>query len=71
MNRRQLNLLLKSMVICGNTIFIFWGMFNGVNEGFNGTIAERYAFLGLISLLSLNCFMLLAEKSSELIIIKK
>ena len=64
MNREHLNLLLKAGAVCGNAIFIFWGMYNGMNEGFNGTVVERYSFLGLISLLSMNCFLLLADRAA-------
>ena len=66
MNREHLNLLLKSGAVCGNAIFIFWGMYNGMNEGFSGTLVERYSFLGLICLLSMNCFLLLADRATGL-----
>ena len=58
MQNKQLMLLLKYAAIAGNIIFILWILFNGINEGFKGTLVEKFSYAGLIGLLAINSILL-------------
>jgi len=65
MGEKELITLLKYVAIAGNIIFILWIIYNGINEGFEGTTPEIISYLGLIGLLVVNSILLLfkSEKS--------
>ncbi len=46
------------LVIAGNIIFICWILYNGIREGFRGTLPEKISYLALIILLATNAFLL-------------
>ncbi|HKI77961.1 MAG TPA: hypothetical protein VKA26_05440 [Ignavibacteriaceae bacterium] len=48
---------IKSIAIAGNILFVLWILFNGINEGFKGTVYAVISYLGLILLLSLNTIL--------------
>lgn len=52
---------LRYAAISGNLVFLFWILFNGINEGFKASIAEKFYYIGLMVILSLNSFCLLAR----------
>ena len=64
MNSKQLISLLRYAVIGGNIVFILWILFNAMDEGFSGTIVEKFSAAGLICLLAVNC-ILLANRSPK------
>jgi hypothetical protein len=43
----------------GNIIFILWILYNGYNEGFQGTSLEKFSYGALIILLILNIILIL------------
>ena len=55
-------LLLRYATITGNNIFILWILYNGISEGFAGTLLEKLSYIGLIGLLGVNSAFLLKDK---------
>ena len=64
MLKKQFNNLLRTAAISGNILFILWVTFNGLKEGFSGTIYEKLSYIGLMGLLLINSF-LIASKSTH------
>jgi hypothetical protein len=54
--------LLRYAAILGNILFILWITFNGIDEGFRGTIYQKLSYIGLVSLLILNIGLLYRKK---------
>ena len=52
--------LLTLLTITGNIVFVLWILYNGINEGFSGTLPEKLSYLGLMVLLSVNACLLIA-----------
>jgi hypothetical protein len=44
--------------IMGNGLFILWITYNGINEGFAGTLPEKVSYICLLVLLGLNTVLL-------------
>ena len=53
--------LFKYVAIAGNVTFVLWVLYNGIDEGFRGTIYQMMSFVGLILLLSLNTALILRK----------
>ena len=66
MQNKQLISLLRYAAIAGNIIFLLWGLYNGVNEGFKGTLPEKASYAGLNVLLIINSFLLF-RKTNEVV----
>lgn len=47
----------------GNAIFFIWITYNGIDEGFAGTLPEKASYLGLSALLILNLALLWPRKT--------
>ena len=58
MRNNQLIFLLKCAVIIGNTLFILWILYNGLNAGFKGTLPEKISFFTLCVIFILNTVLL-------------
>ena len=54
--------LLTLAAISGNTLFILWILYNGINENFEGTLLEKISYISLMILLALNTILLLRKK---------
>jgi hypothetical protein len=50
--------LLFGAAVAGNILFILWILYNGINEGFRGTLIQKVAFITLTGLLATNTFLL-------------
>ena len=50
--------LLRYIAIFGNIMFILWITYNGIDEGFKGTVYQKLSYIGLVSLLILNIGLL-------------
>lgn len=61
-NSRIYNLI-QFIAIAGNVIFFFWILYNGINEGFQGTRIEIVSYIGLMILLLVNVFLLYGKKN--------
>jgi len=59
MQNKQLISLLTYAAIAGNIIFLLWGLYNGINEGFKGTLTEKVSYAGISGLFIINSFLLL------------
>lgn len=59
METKQLVTFLRWAALAGNVLFIFWILFNGINEGFKGTVVEKVSYTALMLLLAVNSFLLL------------
>jgi len=64
MHDRQVILFLKYAVIAGNIFFILWILYNGINEGFKGTVYEIVSYIGLVLLLAINSIMLIVKQNN-------
>ncbi|MGI8950904.1 MAG: hypothetical protein ACR2FN_04885 [Chitinophagaceae bacterium] len=67
MQNKQLKIsLLRYSAIIGNIIFLLWGLFNAIDEGFKGTLPEKFSYVGLSVLLIINSFLLLNKTIADL-----
>ncbi len=55
--------IFRYFAIFGNIIFICWITYNGIDEGFSGTIVQKISYISLFFLLTLNIFLLYQNKS--------
>ncbi len=62
MQNKNLIFFLRYAAIAGNMLFVLWVSFNAMDEGFQGNLVEKLSGAGLIGLLALNCYLLLAGK---------
>jgi hypothetical protein len=50
--------LIQHIAVAGNVIFFLWILYNGINEGFQGTRLEMVSYIGLMVLLILDAFLI-------------
>ena len=48
--------------MAGNAVYIVWIVYNGIDEGFRGTIVQMVSFTGLITLLILDTVLICRKK---------
>jgi hypothetical protein len=53
---------LRNIAVAGNIIFVLWILYNGINEGFQGTFLEIVSYIGLMILLLLNAFLIYSRQ---------
>jgi hypothetical protein len=53
---------LSWIAIAVNILFVLWILYNGINEGFEGTLPEKISYISLMGLLTLNAVLLLRCK---------
>ncbi len=53
---------LKVIAILGNIAFILWITFNGIDEGFKGTIYQKISYVSLITVLFFNIYLLTRKR---------
>jgi len=58
MNQNPVLSLLRIIAIAGNVVFILWITYNGIDEGFKGTLPQIASYIGLTTLLILNIVLL-------------
>jgi len=58
MLNKEFILFLKYAAFAGNILFILWVTYNGINEGFRGTVCQKISYFSLMGLLILNCVLL-------------
>ncbi len=54
--------LLTIVSILGNIIFCIWILYNGINEGFEGTRVEKFSYIALMGLLAVNALLLIRSR---------
>jgi hypothetical protein len=57
--------LFKYLAIAGNVLFILWVTYNGIDEGFHGTIFQKTSYVGLMLLLALNTVLILRKEKAR------
>ncbi len=57
-DKSPLTVLLSLAVIAANILFSLWILYNGINEGFQGTTIEKFSYVALMGLLAVNAFLL-------------
>jgi len=60
-----LSTLLKYLAIAGNILIILWVTYNGIDEGFQGTLVQKASYLCLVLLLILNTVLILRNRNSQ------
>lgn len=63
MLKKQFSNFLALAAISGNILFMLWVTFNGLKEGFSGTIYQKLSYIGLMGLLLINSFLLAAKST--------
>ncbi|MBS1657163.1 MAG: hypothetical protein K1X63_07725 [Chitinophagales bacterium] len=61
--KNQFFAFIRPVAIAGNLMFLFWILYNGINEGFAGTLVEKVSYIALMLLLAANCILLLNKKA--------
>jgi hypothetical protein len=54
--------LFKYVAVTGNVLFILWVTYNGIDEGFSGTLVQKMSYAGLLLLLALNSVLILRKE---------
>lgn len=54
--------MLSLIAIIGNILFVLWILYNGINEGFQGTTIEKFSYITLMGLLAVNAFLLIRNR---------
>lgn len=57
--------LLSRAAVAGNILFVLWILYNGINEGFQGTLIEKVSYITLTALLATNAFLLLSGRRQD------
>jgi hypothetical protein len=53
---------LRDIAVASNVIFVLWILYNGISEGFQGTLLEIVSYIGLMILLLLNAFLIYSRQ---------
>ena len=56
--------LIRPVIITGNILFVLWILYNGISEGFAGTMVEKFSYIALMGLLTCNALLLSMKKKS-------
>jgi hypothetical protein len=51
--------VLQAIAFGGNLFFILWIVYNGIDEGFQGSIYQILSYIGLVLLLILNSVLVM------------
>ena len=62
---KEIKNLLTVLAVAGNIIFILWILYNGINEGFVGTLPEKISYIGLMGLLAVNTILITGNKERK------
>ena len=62
---KQFIALLRVAAVSGNILFVLWVTFNGLKEGFSGTIYQKLSYIGLVGLLAINSFLILSQSTTK------
>jgi hypothetical protein len=61
MKNISLYTLFKYLAIAGNVLFILWVTYNGIDEGFSGTLVQKASYVSLMLLLTLDTVLILRK----------
>ncbi|SHN02557.1 hypothetical protein [Mucilaginibacter sp. OK098] len=68
MQNKNSAFLIRFAAISGNILFILWVTYNGINEGFRGTLPEKISYIGMMCLLILNSYLIVTGSKQKQII---
>jgi hypothetical protein len=54
--------LLRYLALIGNILFILWMTYNGIDEGFSGTIYQKLSYIGLTGLLIVESVLIFVKR---------
>ncbi len=57
--------MLSLAAIVGNILFVLWILYNGINEGFQGTTIEKVSYISLMGLMAVNAFLLIRNRRQQ------
>lgn len=57
--------ILSLAAIVGNILFVLWILYNGINEGFQGTTIEKVSYISLMGLMAVNAFLLIRNRRQQ------
>lgn len=66
MQNKNLIPLLRIAAIAGNILFALWVTYNGLKEGFSGTLWEKLSYAGLMCLLALNSYLIVYASKQKI-----
>lgn len=65
---KKVNLSLMTLLtwgaVAGNILFVLWVTYNGIDEGFQGTLPEKISYITLMALLVTNVFLILRRRGT-------
>ncbi len=59
MRNKQSIPFLKYAATVGNVVLMVWILFNGVNEEFKAPLAEKFYYIGVMTILAINSILLI------------
>jgi hypothetical protein len=62
---KEIKNTLTVLAVAGNVIFVLWILYNGINEGFAGTLLEKVSYIGLMGLLAVNTILLVTGRAKQ------
>ena len=62
MSTKKVSTFLRTIALIGNVLYILWITWNGIDEGFAGTIVQKVSYIGIIILLILNIALISRKK---------
>lgn len=62
---KEIKKVLTLLAASGNILLILWILYNGINEGFQGTLPEKISYITLMCLLAINSFLLLSRRNEK------
>jgi hypothetical protein len=62
---KDLKKYLTILALAGNIVFILWITYNGIKEGFEGSLVEKASYIGLMGLLAINSFLLFGRSNEN------
>jgi type IV secretory pathway TrbL component len=62
---KEIKKIITLLVVLGNLLFMLWITYNGINEGFAGTLPEKVSYIGLMGLLIFNTILILRSRARQ------
>lgn len=62
---KEIKKILTILAVFGNILFMLWITYNGINEGFEGTLPEKVSYVGLMCLLVLNTILIFRARPRQ------
>jgi hypothetical protein len=63
---KEIKKIITVLAVIGNILFMLWITYNGINEGFAGTLPEKVSYVVLMGLLLINTVLILRGRSHQI-----